>query len=96
MSVPEPPVALVNALHHLADEARRAAAIVPMSSSEHAFYNGVETAAEDRLRPVRQEAHDSAWLAAQSPSFREGYMKTMDMVAAQGHAPLHLRLPEPT
>ena len=94
MSIQEPPIALRNTLHQLAEEARQRAASVPAGTADHDFYVGVITAAEDRLHPARQDAHDEAWLARQGPSFRDGYLKASDLIsAAAGHTPLHFPLP---
>jgi hypothetical protein len=85
-----------NALRQLADEARREAALIAMGSPEHAFYEGVVVAAEDRLHLARRELHDDRWLAAQTPHFREGYVKASDIIATAGHAPVRLYLPSRT
>ena len=95
MSTQEPPVVLHNALRQLAEEARREAVLLPMGSPEHAFYEGVAAAAENRLHLAQSELHDDRWLAAQISYFREGYLKASDVIAAAGHAPVRLYLPRP-
>jgi hypothetical protein len=96
MSMEDVPLVLKNALRQLSDEARAEAARVPMTSPVRAFYTGVVTAAEDRLRPVRQDSHGTAWLDAEDPAFREGYLTASSVIAAAGHAPLRLLLPHPS
>ena len=95
MSMQEVPLVLRNALRQLVAEARAEAALVPLASARHAFYAGVVAAAEDRLRPARQDAHTEAWLDVERPAFREGYLKAASVIAAFGHAPVHLLLPRP-
>jgi hypothetical protein len=95
MNVEDVPLLLNNALRLLLDEARTEAALVPMTSPVHAFYAGVAAAAEDRLRPTRQDSHSTAWLDAEQPAFREGYLKASSVIASAGHAPVRLLLPDP-
>jgi len=95
MSMEDVPLVLNNALRRLSDEARTEAALVSMTSPAHAFYTGVAAAAEDRLRPARQDSHSTAWLNAEQPAFREGYLKALSVIAAAGHAPVRLLLPHP-
>lgn len=95
MSMQEVPLVLQNALRQLAAEARAEGALVPVESPAHAFYAGVAAAAEDRLHPARQDSHYQAWLDAERPAFREGYLKAASVIATSGHAPVHLLLPHP-
>jgi hypothetical protein len=95
MSAQHDRLILNGALKQLAEEARLRAAAVPMHSPEHAFYNGVLTAAADRLHPLHHVAHDRTWLAGQSPAFRVGYTRASINIAMFGHAPLRLHLPAP-
>ncbi len=94
MSMQEVPLVLQNALRQLAAEARAEGALVPVESPAHAFYAGVAAAAEDRLHPARQDSHYQAWLDAERPAFREGYLKAASVIATSGHAPVHLLLPQ--
>jgi hypothetical protein len=96
MSMEDVPLVLNNALRRLSDEARMEAALVPMTSPVHAFYAGVAAAAEDRLRPTRQDSHSTEWLNAEQPAFREGYLKASSVIATAGHAPVRLLLPNPS
>ena len=96
MNVEDVPLLLNNALRRLSDEARVEAALVPMTSPVHAFYAGVAAAAEDRLRPSRQDSHGTAWLDAEPPAFREGYLKASSVIASAGHAPVRILLPHPS
>jgi len=96
MNVENVPLLLNNALRQLLDEARMESALVPMTSPVHAFYAGVAAAAEDRLRPARQDSHRTAWLDAEQPAFREGYLQASNVIATAGPAPVRLLLPRPS
>ena len=94
MTIQETPVALRSALRQLREEARQRAASVENGASEHDFYVGVLTAADDRMHPERRDIHDQAWLDRQAYSFRDGYLKTSDLIgAATGHVPFRFPLP---
>ena len=95
MTIEDVPLVLFNALRMLEREALQEAALVPMASREHAFYRGVVAAAQDRLHPVRREAHGDVWLAAETSAFRNGYLEASDAIAAAGHGPVRLPLPTP-
>lgn len=94
MTIQETPVALRSALLQLREEARQRAASVETGTSEHDFYVGVLTAAEDRMHPERRDTHNQGWLDRQVHSFRDGYLKTSDLIGASaGHVPFRFPLP---
>lgn len=94
MTIQETPVALRSALRQLREDARQRAASVETGTSEHDFYVGVLTAAEDRMHPERRDIHDQTWLDRQVYSFRDGYLKTSDLIGAStGHIPFRFHLP---
>ena len=93
MSIHEPPIVLRNALRTLADQARAEAALLDICDPEHAFYSGVVTAAEDRLRPHVADIHDEVWLARESRPFRDGYLKASNVIANAEPNQLRFMLP---
>ena len=94
MTIEETPETLRSALRQLRHEAMQRAASVETGSNEHDFYVGVLTAAEDRMHPERRDTHDLAWLDRQVHSFRDGYLKTSDLIGASiGHIPFRFHLP---
>lgn len=96
MNVHEPPYILHEALRRLAEEARLRAGALPVGTTEHDFYVGVITAAQDLAGPVPSRAADRSVLKDRSPAFRDGYLKVSSMAgAAIGHAPPRFPLPTP-
>jgi len=94
MTIEETPVTLRSALRQLRHEAMQRAASVETGTTEHDFYVGVQTAADDRMHPERRDTHDLAWLDRQVHSFRDGYLKTSDLIGASiGHVPFRFHLP---
>ena len=87
------------AARRLAKDAREAAAATPAGSRQWRFYHGVQTAAHHVLRPqVEAVRAGTAWLDAEDPAFREGFLNASGMLAAAAaaaQAPPHLRLPVP-
>ncbi len=84
----------LNALRRLADEARQAAARVPLGVPDHDFYAGVASAAEHHLHAGRLAVEDPAWLERQPVAFRDGYLEAMSIIAAAARSSLfHLPLP---
>ena len=84
-----------NALRRLQDEARRERAACGIDSPERHFYLGVETAAEEVLRPELAMARSDDWPAGEVPAFQEGYRRMTAALAAAGAEPLRLLLPDP-
>lgn len=82
-------------LRQLAGDARQRAALAAMADPEHAFYEGVVAAVEDRLHPPNLDIHGEAWLARQAAPFREGYVKGLAVVAGARPETARLLLPEP-
>ena len=94
MTFQETSVTLRSALLQLREEARQRAASVETGTSEHDFYVGVLTAAEDRMHPERRDTHNQEWLDRKVHSFRDGYLKTSDLIGAStGHVPFRFHLP---
>lgn len=94
---PQRPI-LVQAVRDLVAAARSERALVPQDSGERQFYLGVQAAAEEVLHPELGVSRDESWLAHQSPSFREGYMKTSTRLTTAKTAaepPLRVPLPKP-
>ncbi|HET7488402.1 MAG TPA: hypothetical protein VFJ85_10770 [Acidimicrobiales bacterium] len=92
-------MALVEAARALARDATSAARESIAFSAEWSFYHGVETAALHVLRPeVSTVREGTAWLDAEEPAFREGFLQGAAVLATAASAaepPLRLRLPEP-
>jgi len=81
-------------IRRLADEARQAAARVPLGSAEHAFYSGVLSAAERHLHAGLMAADDPAWLDREPAAFRDGYLEASTLIGlASAKSPVHLPLP---
>jgi hypothetical protein len=88
---------LVRAVRTLVEGARSRRANLPQQSSERAFYLGVDAAAQELLHPELGMSRAPSWLELQLPAFREGYLRTADMLAMARTAdqpPLRLALPE--
>lgn len=83
----------------LAKQATDAARAWPAGSSEWRFYHGVETAAQHVLHPAMATVRDDpAWLDAEDPSFRAGFLEGSALLSTAVNtdgSPLHLRLPAP-
>jgi hypothetical protein len=91
-----PYLVLRNAVSGLAAEARQAAAGVRDGTADHDFYVGVASAADRRIHPGLISADDEAWLARQTPPFRDGYLEASTLIAtAAADPPAHLPLPVP-
>jgi hypothetical protein len=81
----------------LVDEARSRRASLPQESAERAFYLGVDAAAQEVLHPELGMSRATSWLDRQLPAFRDGYLRTADMLAMVRTAdapPLRINLPE--
>jgi hypothetical protein len=91
-------ITVLAAARGLAEEARRERAALPASSPERQFYLGIEAAAEEVVYPELGESRSERWLELQAPTFRDGYLRTSDLVATAktlSEPPLRLVLPEP-
>ena len=90
---------IVSAAERLAAEAVSAARDEPGSSAAWRFYRGVEAAALHVVRPEVASVRDgTAWLQAEAPSFRDGFLRASTLLAAAATAPnppLRVALPYP-
>jgi len=90
----------VTAAKHMREEAKELARTVPQDSRDWAFLYGVQTAASDVLHAASHAARadQDAWLRAESPSFRDGYVKAstaLAMAAVAEQPPVRVPLPQP-
>lgn len=88
---------VLGAVRTLVDEARSRRASLPQESAERAFYLGVDAAAQELLHPELGMSRAPSWLDRQLPAFRDGYLRTADMLAMVRTAdapPLRINLPE--
>ena len=100
MSTVDQRIATTTAARRLLEEAKDRARQYALDDPDRSFYYGVETAAMHALHPAAQAVwgDDRSWLEAESPRFRDGYLKAMTAlaVADTAHpAPLRIPLPEP-
>lgn len=85
-----------NAARGLIDAARRERASLDAHSDERTFLLGVDAAAMEVLHPELQATRGDGWLDREPALFREGYQRTVAMLAAArgaGAVPTTLRLP---
>ena len=71
----------LNAIRHLADEARDACAHVALGTPEHDFYAGVLSAAERHLHAGRVAVDDERWLDHEPALFRDGYLEASTAIS---------------
>jgi hypothetical protein len=81
-------------------EAKEISRSLPVDSADWAFYYGVQTAANHVLHAMSHAAQrdPDSWLRAESPSFRDGYLKASTALAIAGTAanpPLRVPVPQP-
>ena len=93
-------MSLVTAAKGLLEDARSAARDVPQGSADWEFYYGAQTAANEILHAAlhTSRADHESWLAAESPSFRDGYVKARTALAMAGSAlepPIRVPVPRP-
>jgi hypothetical protein len=92
-------LSILEAARHLIEAARAERALLPQHAAEREFYLGVGAAAEEVVHPELGASRGERWLEQQTPPFRDGYLKTADMVASAKtlpQPPPRLPLPEPT
>ena len=93
-------IAATEAAASLAKDAVRAAGSCVAGGADWHFYHGVEAAALHVLHPEMAGVRDgTAWLDAEAPSFRRGFLEASIALSAAATAtepPLRIRLPEPT
>lgn len=92
--------ATTTAARHMLVDAKDRARQLPMDDPDRSFFYGVETAALHCLHPAAKAVwgEDRRWLDADTPQFREGYLKAMAAMAIAETAetpPLRVPLPEP-
>jgi hypothetical protein len=88
----------LQAVRGLVADARSERALLPMDSAERQFYLGVEKAAEEVLQPQLTAAREEHWLERQLSAYRDGYVRTADLLARLSTAPeppLRIPLPQP-
>lgn len=88
---------LLTSVRGLVEAARSRRAMLPENSFERSFYLGVDAAAQEVLHPELGMSRAANWLDAETPAFREGYLRTANMLAAAKTAeepPMRLSLPE--
>jgi hypothetical protein len=88
------------AAKHMLEEAREMARTVSQGTRDWAFYYGVQTAAKHVLHAASHTAasDDDGWLGAESPAFRDGYVKArtaLAMASVAEQPPLRVPLPQP-
>jgi hypothetical protein len=85
----------LRAVRDLIAAARTERAACSVHSPEHEFYLGVEAAAQEVLRAGSTRSRDQ--LDREPDAFREGYLKTSNLLAtalSASEAPLRLSLPD--
>jgi hypothetical protein len=91
-------VVALRAARDLVAAARAERAAMSPTAPERDFYLGVEAAADMVLRPYATVRDDGS-LSHESASFRDGYLKTSDLIAAartRRDTVFSLPLPEPS
>jgi hypothetical protein len=89
---------LLPAVRGLIAEARSERALLPVDSAERQFYLGVEGAAEEVVQPQLAGSREEQWLERQPPAFRDGFVRTADLLArlaTNREPPRRIPLPEP-
>lgn len=89
---------LLGAVRGLVAEARSERSLLASGSPGHAFYLGVEAAAEEVLHPELGSSRGGDWLDRQAPAFRDGYLRTSTLLAdamIAAEPPPRFRCPSP-
>ena len=93
-------MASTTAARRMFADAKERARQLTMDDPERSFFYGVETAALHCLHPAAKAVwvEDTRWLDADTPQFRDGYLKAMAAMAIAETAPnppMRVPLPEP-